>query len=92
MGFEMIFITLSKFRKKPTKEMTAEVTKIVQSMAEMGVKILSFYWTLGRYDTVVIMEAPDEKTAMKANIRVSDIVATETMVAVSREEAIRLVD
>ncbi|HLN90092.1 MAG TPA: GYD domain-containing protein [Candidatus Binatia bacterium] len=80
----MIFITLSKFRKKPTKEMTTEVTKIVQSMAEMGVKIHGFYWTLGRYDTVVIMEAPNEETAMKANIRVSDIVSTETMVAVSR--------
>jgi uncharacterized protein with GYD domain len=92
MGFIMIFITMSKFRKKPTKETTAEVTKIVQAMAEMGVKILSFYWTLGRYDTVVTMEAPDEKTAMKANIRVGDFVSTETMVAVSREEAIKLVD
>ncbi len=37
------------------------------------------------------MEAPDEKAAMKANIMVSDIVSTETMVAVPREEAIKLV-
>ena len=87
----MIFITLSKFRKKPTKEMTAEVTKIVQSMAEKGVKILGFYWTLGRYDTVVIMEAPNEKSAMKANMMVGDIVSTETMVGIPREEAIKLV-
>ena len=89
----MIFISLGKFRKKPTKEMTAEVTKIVQNIAkEEGVKILSFYWTLGRYDTVVTMEAPDEKTAMKTNLRVSDFVSTETMVALSREEAIKLVE
>ena len=87
----VIFITLSKFRKKPTKEMTAEVTKIVQSMAEKGVKILGFYWTLGRYDTVVIMEAPNEKSAMKANMMVGDIVSTETMVGIPREEAIKLV-
>jgi len=87
----VIFITLSKFRKKPTKEMTAEVTKIVQSMAEKGVRILGFYWTLGRYDTVVIMEAPNEKSAMKANMMVGDIVSTETMVGIPREEAIKLV-
>ena len=87
----VIFITLSKFRKKPTKEMTAEVTKIVQSMAEKGVRILGFYWTLGRYDTVVIMEAPNEKSAMKANMMVGDIVSTETMVGTPREEAIKLV-
>ena len=87
----MIFITLSKLRKKATKEMTNEVSKIMQAMTEKGVKIIGFYWTLGRYDTVVIMEAPDEKAAMRANIMVGDIVSTETMVAVPREEAINLV-
>lgn len=87
----MIFVTLSKFRKKPTKDMTSEVTKIMQVMAEKeSIKILSFYWTLGRYDTVVIMEAPDEKAAMKANLMVNEFVSTQTMVAVSREEAIKL--
>ena len=65
--------------------MTADMAK------KEGIKILSFYWTLGRYDTVFIMEAPDEKTAMKANIMVGDIVSTETMVGVPREEAIKLV-
>ncbi len=72
--------------------MTVEVGKIMQDMTEReGIRIIGFYWTLGRYDTVVIMEAADEKAAMKANIMVGDIVATETMVAVSREEAIKLV-
>ena len=89
----MIFITLGKLRKKPTKEMTAKVSKIMQAMAEKeGVKIIGFYWTLGRYDTVVIMEAAGEKKAMKANIMVGDIVSTETMVALTREEAIKLVE
>jgi uncharacterized protein with GYD domain len=38
---------------------------------------------LGQYDTVVIMEAKDEKAAMKTGIMISDIVSTETLVAVS---------
>ena len=88
----MIFISLGRFRKKPTKEMTAEVSNIMQAMTKEGIKFTGFYWTLGRYDTVVIMEAPDEKTVMKANMRVSDIVSTETMVAITREEATKLVE
>ena len=71
--------------------MSAEVGKIIKELAKEGVKLLGFYWTLGRYDTVVIVEAPNEKTVVKANIRVGDIVATETLAAVTMEEAIKLV-
>ena len=87
----MIFISLGKFRNKPTKQATDEVSLLMQGMKDEGVKFLSFYWTLGRYDTVVIMEAPDEKTVMKANMSVGHIVATETMVGVPREEAHKLI-
>lgn len=87
----MIFISLGKFRKKPTKDMTDEVTKLTKDLAEkQGIKILSFYWTLGRYDTVVTMDAPNEKAAMKMNMMVNDFVSTQTMVAIPREEAIKL--
>ena len=88
----MIFISLNKLRKKATKELIAETNKVAQAMAEKGVKIIGFYWTLGRYDTVLIMEAPDEITALKNNLMVSDFISTETMVAVPREEAIKLVE
>jgi len=88
----MIFISLGKFRSKPTKAMTDEVTKLTKDMAKKeGIKILSFYWTLGRYDTVVTMDAPNEKAAMKMNMMVSDFVSTQTMIAIPREEAIKLV-
>ncbi len=86
----MIFISMGRFRSKPTKEATDEVTEIMKGMTQEGIKFIGFYWTLGRYDTVVIMEAPDEKTVMKANMKVGDIVSTETMVAVTREEAHKL--
>ncbi len=72
--------------------MTDEVSKLTVDMAQKeGIKILSFYWTLGRYDTVVTMDAPNEKAAMKMNLMVSDFVSTQTMVAIPREEAVRLV-
>lgn len=86
----MIFISFGKLRKKPTKETTAQVSNLTKNMKKEGVKFLGFYWTLGRYDTVLIFEAPDEKTVMKGNIKVGDFVATETLVAIPMEEAIKL--
>ncbi len=86
----MIFISLGKFRQKPTIQATSKVSELMKGMEKEGIKFLGFYWTLGRYDTVVIMEASDEKTVMKANMSVNDIVATETMVGLTREEAHKL--
>ena len=87
----MFFVSLGKFRRKPTKEATDKVSELMKGMEKEGIRFLGFYWTLGRYDTVVIMEAPDEKAVMKANISVNDIVATETMTALTRDEAHNLI-
>jgi uncharacterized protein with GYD domain len=61
-------------------------------MKKEGTKILGQYWTLGRYDAIVIMEGTDEKTAMKTALRWGDMLSTETLVAVRREEALKLVE
>jgi len=84
----MIFVILSRLRGKTTKENIERTNKIIAS--ESKVKVLGFYWTLGRYDTVLIAEGPDEKTIMKMLLKAGDYAATETMVAVPREEAIKL--
>jgi uncharacterized protein with GYD domain len=84
----MIFISLNRFRGKPTKENIKTSDKVLAS--DPKVKVLGFYWTLGRYDSVLIIEAPNEKTAMKIFTQVGDYAATETMVAIPREKAIKL--
>ena len=88
----MIFITLARFKKKPTKESVAQSNKLFEQMAKEGVKVLSIYWTLGKYDSVTTIEAKDEKAAMKALLRWGDTLSTETLVVVPREEAIKLVE
>ena len=85
----MIFINLCKFREKPAI-VSSKSSEIKKGMEKEGIKFLASYWTLGRYDTVVIMEAPDEKTIMKANRLLSDIAAVETMVGLTAEEAHKL--
>jgi len=91
-GDRIIFITLNKFRRKPTKEIIAESQKLFEQAAKEGLKVLGFYWTLGRFDSVLIAEWPDEKTAMKATLRWGDMLSTETLVAVPREEALKLLE
>ena len=88
----MIFISLCKVRKQLTKESIAEATKVIQRATKDGVKFLNIYYTLGRYDVVVIFEAPDEKIALKLSMMVGDIESSETLVAVPRAEATKLVE
>jgi len=87
----MIFISLFKFRQKPTKKGIAENLKLIEQESKEGVKYLGIYYTLGRYDAVSIMEAPDEKVAMKSSMR-RGWAAIETLVAVPAVEARKLVE
>jgi uncharacterized protein with GYD domain len=86
----LIFVSLGKLRKKPEKALAGETTEKVEEFKKRGVKILNWYWTLGRYDTVVVFEAASEKEAMKFAMDVAEFVSTETLVAVPRQEAISM--
>jgi len=86
----LIFINLGRFRKKPSKEEAGDTTKLVQEFKRKGINVLSWYWTLGRYDTVFIFEAASEKEALKMSIDISEWVATETLVAIPRQDAVNL--
>lgn len=94
----MIFITLQKLgRGTHTREAVDRTTKNMEEDAKLGVKRIAVYWTLGAYDSVSIIEAPDEETFMKAilshppnpNTPVG-AVTVEHLVAVKREDALKL--
>ena len=87
----MIFITLWWFRQKATKEMLAASVKLAEQLPQEGINVIGNYWTLGKCDLVTVAEAKDETTFMKALLRYGDIFATETLVALSRNDAITLV-
>jgi uncharacterized protein with GYD domain len=85
----LIFIVLIKWKQAPKKEIVDKATKTLEEQEKRGIK-MRVYWTMGRYDAVTIMEAPNEKEATKTILRFQGIVDTETMVAIPREEAIKL--
>jgi len=84
----MIFIALIKFRKK-ARDVAEFGKKLMQNLPE-GVKILGSYWTLGRFDAVWIYEAPNEKVAMQLGIEAGELMQTQSLVAISRDEALKL--
>lgn len=88
----MLFITMVKFRRRPTKADLAATDKTFAEQAKVGIKNVAIYWTFGRYDAVRIFEAPDEKTAMKSLTKAPEYVVTETMLALTRADVDRLLD
>lgn len=85
----MLFITLIKFKKKASE--VVEVGKKIMQNLPPGVKIIGTYWTLGRFDAVWIYEGASEKDAIKLWANSGDVVRTETLVTISREEAMKLI-
>ncbi len=89
----MITISLVKFLGKPTKQGVALGSEIAKEQQKQGVKILGWYWTLGRYDAVVIAEGPDKgavQRTMQASMKLADVAQIETLIGLKREEAIKL--
>ncbi len=56
--------------------------------AKAGCKVKDIFWTLGHYDIVTIVEAPDTATATSLGLAVASLgnVRTETLTAFSADE------
>ncbi len=86
------YIALTKFRRKPTGESIRQNLEQMERDKKNGVNVRQIFWTLGRYDAVVILDAPDEKAVMKSSIARGENMAQETLVAIPAEEARKLVE
>jgi uncharacterized protein with GYD domain len=63
----------------------AEVNKEVE---QMGVKVISQYATLGQYDFVTVVEAPDEQTMAKVSVELGSrgTMTSQTLAAIPAED------
>ena len=86
----MIAIVLVKF-KKSAKEVAEYGNKVMKTVPK-NIKIKASYWTMGRYDAVWIVEASNEEKLFEWFLKAGriDIAKTETMVALTREKAMRM--
>jgi len=68
------FITTIKFTEKGIQgvhESAKRAAAFKAAAKKMGVKVSAIYWTLGRFDGVLIFEAPDDETATAAMLSLS---------------------
>jgi uncharacterized protein with GYD domain len=83
---DVLFITLAKLRGAIDEEFSKKTEQFMKNPPE-GVKIHNVFYALGRYDIIILYEAPSEKEALKAGVFFIDKAATETLVAIPLEEA-----
>ena len=63
------FITNIKFTQQGVKgidDSTKRAAAFKAAAKKLGAKVTNVYWTLGEYDGLLILEAPDDETAMTA--------------------------
>ena len=90
----IILMSLSQQGIEKIKEIPERVENFRQLCDSKGVKILGHYFTFGKYDVIVIVDAPDDNTMMatlmsvesKGNIR------TTTLKAFTYEETKKIID
>ena len=85
------YIMLTKLTSdgvKSLKNNPSRVHEVNKEVEQLGVKVLSQWATLGEYDFVSVIEAPDEKTMAKLSIEMGSrgTVMNETLTALDAEE------
>jgi len=90
------YIMLFRFTRQGIqniKESPARVEAAKQAFQAMGAKVKEFYSVMGRYDTVFILEAPNDETVAKAALAIGSLgnVRTETLRAFTEDEYKKIV-
>jgi len=83
------FILLGRFKRRLTKADTDKTDENIKANPE--VKVISMDWVLGRYDGVLIAEAPDVETWLKFVEPMSEYITSETLVAIPREKVLKII-
>ena len=86
-----LFIRLASLTEKGSKQvrdLSGMLSGAKKTLESHGAKIVHAYVTLGRYDIVAIIDAPDAKTAAKASALIAEQgnFKAETLMAIPIQE------
>jgi uncharacterized protein with GYD domain len=70
------------------KNNPGRVAEVNQEVEQIGAKVLTQYATLGQYDFVTIVEAPDEKTMAKVSVELGSrgTMSSQTLTAIPSDQ------
>ena len=78
------FITTLQFTEqgiKAVRDTCARAAAFKAAAEKLGVKVTGQYWTLGAFDGVIVLEAPDEATATAALLHLGSLGSLRTQTA-----------
>jgi uncharacterized protein with GYD domain len=90
------YITLLNFTQQGIdriKDSPARLDAAKQAFRAMGAELKAYYLVMGRYDAVVVAEAPDDATIAKLLLSIGSLgnVRTETLRAFTEDEYRKMV-
>ena len=65
MGIYVMLTNLTDEGRKTVKQNPDRIMEVNKEVEEMGLKVLAQYATMGQYDFLNILEAPDNETIQK---------------------------
>jgi uncharacterized protein with GYD domain len=91
MSIYVMLTTLTNEGRKTIKEKPSRIKEVNKEVESMGVKVLSQYATLGPYDFVNILEAPNNEAISRVAIELGarGTLQPMTMAAMTLDEFIR---
>jgi uncharacterized protein with GYD domain len=87
-----IYVTLYRYSGHVKGGGPERFEKVKQIVADEGGRILQIYGLLGEYDALSVGEFPDNRNAMRAALRVGNLISakTNTMAAVEGEDFLQI--
>ena len=91
------FITLMNWTDQGVrafKDTPQRADAFATAAEKLGAKVVHFYWTVGPYDAVALVEAPDEETATATSLQLSSLgnIRSTTLRAFGRPEMDTIID
>jgi uncharacterized protein with GYD domain len=73
---------------KTLKNNPGRVAEVNQEVEQIGAKVIAQYATLGQYDFVTVVEAPDEKTMAKVSVELGSrgTMTSQTLAALPADD------
>jgi uncharacterized protein with GYD domain len=89
------YVSLFQFTDQGVRNVKDTVKRAAAATAEaekMGIKITEVLWTMGAYDLVVLLDAPDDETVSAFSLKIGSLgnSKTHTVRAFGREEMEKL--
>lgn len=93
LSYYILLINWTEPGIKMIKDSPNRFSSFKASVEKAGGKLIGGYFTLGEYDVVIIIEAPNDETVMSLMLKVGSLgnVRTKTLKAFTAEEGMKVI-